>query len=157
MNTTSPVSASVVYPLAFLEPIGRIGQLTAINIGKMTEIHHTIAQRYLDMSAQRLLRATEIRDGQTLEDYLHHHLEMLGDFSLNTLKDTSRLTDLGMQLHSDMSQVITDSFSVLLGREDSDKTAKAKPEDGKNKPPENRDEQEPPDYESLAVYLDAPS
>lgn len=141
MNTASPISAFNVYPLALLESIGRIGQLTAANIGKVTEIHHAITQRYLDMSTQRLLKATEIHDAQTLEEYLRRHMEILGEFNLDTLKDTSRLTDLGMQLHNDISRIMTDSFSVLLGRDDSDKTAKTKSTGGKNEPPESRDEQ----------------
>lgn len=141
MTTISPLSVYTIHPIAVLEPVGRIGQATAIGIGRMTEIHYSIAQRYLDMNAQRLLNAIEVRDAPTLNDYVHRYLEMLGDFSVGILKDAARLTDLGAQLHSDISQTVTDSFTALLHKEDSREATEAQSTISKTKPSETQDTQ----------------
>ncbi len=88
-----------------LEPLTRLNEMMAAGLQKVAEFQMDALKTYADLATRQMTAAMEIRDAESLGQFLQQQTEVAGEISRKFLEDLRTLGEMGAEFREEVEKL----------------------------------------------------
>ena len=96
----------------FVAPIKEINELAVRNFETVAELHLKNAEENVKIGIEQVKNATEVRDTDSLKQYLDNQARIAQQFNDRLVANTRTVIELGNAYHNELQRIMKSTFAV---------------------------------------------